>query len=61
MLHCSGDIDANVPVTTTRYAINRLKLPIETAWRPWYFENEVRIIQFSFAVSNNLGVVKKCI
>ncbi|XP_042041455.1 serine carboxypeptidase 1-like [Salvia splendens] len=37
----SGDIDANVPVTTTRYAINRLKLPIETAWRPWYFENEV--------------------
>ncbi|KAH6832001.1 serine carboxypeptidase-like 40 [Perilla frutescens var. hirtella] len=37
----SGDIDANVPVTSTRYAINSLKLPIETSWRPWYFENEV--------------------
>ncbi|KAK6138268.1 hypothetical protein DH2020_028015 [Rehmannia glutinosa] len=38
---CSGDIDANVPVTATRYAINSLKLPVETSWRPWYFENEV--------------------
>ncbi|KAI3461198.1 hypothetical protein Pfo_017861 [Paulownia fortunei] len=36
-----GDIDANVPVTSTRYAINSLKLPVETAWRPWYFDNEV--------------------
>ncbi|CAI9785805.1 unnamed protein product [Fraxinus pennsylvanica] len=37
----SGDIDAVVPVTATRYAINRLKLPIENAWRPWYLNNEV--------------------
>ncbi|PIN06130.1 Serine carboxypeptidases (lysosomal cathepsin A) [Handroanthus impetiginosus] len=37
----SGDIDANVPVTATRYAINSLKLPIETSWRPWYLDNEV--------------------
>ncbi|KAL8029495.1 hypothetical protein ABFS82_14G225300 [Erythranthe guttata] len=37
----SGDIDINVPVTSTRYAINSLKLPVETAWRPWYLDNEV--------------------
>ncbi|XP_012838143.1 PREDICTED: putative serine carboxypeptidase-like 23 [Erythranthe guttata] len=37
----SGDIDINVPVTSTRYAINSLKLPVETPWRPWYLDNEV--------------------
>ncbi|KAL0460878.1 UNVERIFIED_CONTAM: Serine carboxypeptidase II-3 [Sesamum latifolium] len=37
----SGDIDANVPVTSTRYAINSLKLPVESAWRPWYLDDEV--------------------
>nr|XP_043630087.1 serine carboxypeptidase 1-like [Erigeron canadensis] len=37
----SGDIDARVPVTTSRYAINTLNLPIETAWRPWYLNKEV--------------------
>ncbi|KAL0370274.1 UNVERIFIED_CONTAM: Serine carboxypeptidase II-3 [Sesamum angustifolium] len=28
LLYPSGDIDANVPVTSTRYAINSLKLPV---------------------------------
>ncbi|KAA8550107.1 hypothetical protein F0562_001791 [Nyssa sinensis] len=37
----SGDIDSVVPVTSTRYSINSLNLPIETAWRPWYTNNEV--------------------
>ncbi|KAL2485527.1 Serine carboxypeptidase-like 40 [Abeliophyllum distichum] len=37
----SGDIDANVPVTSSRYSISSLKLPIQTAWRPWYLDNEV--------------------
>ncbi|XP_051142790.1 serine carboxypeptidase 1-like [Andrographis paniculata] len=37
----SGDIDANVPVTSTRYAINSLKLPVEAAWDAWYHDNEV--------------------
>ncbi|KAH9321432.1 hypothetical protein KI387_016071, partial [Taxus chinensis] len=32
---CSGDVDAVVPVTGTRYSVNALKLPIETAWYPW--------------------------
>ncbi|KAE8733214.1 hypothetical protein F3Y22_tig00001478pilonHSYRG00437 [Hibiscus syriacus] len=30
-----------VPVTSTRYAINKLKLPIKTAWRPWSTDGEV--------------------
>ncbi|KAK1418273.1 hypothetical protein QVD17_27416 [Tagetes erecta] len=38
---CSGDLDALAPVTSSRYAINTLQLPIETAWRPWYHNKEV--------------------
>ncbi|KAF5789942.1 putative carboxypeptidase D [Helianthus annuus] len=38
---CSGDVDARVPVTASRYSINILNLPIETAWRPWYLNKEV--------------------
>ncbi|KAJ1410267.1 Serine carboxypeptidase, serine active site [Sesbania bispinosa] len=37
----SGDTDARVPVTSSRYAINKLKLPIQEAWRPWYSGSEV--------------------
>ncbi|KAE8673493.1 Serine carboxypeptidase II-3 [Hibiscus syriacus] len=37
----SGDVDSVVPVTSTRYAINKLKLSIKTAWRPWSTDEEV--------------------
>ncbi|XP_024959840.1 serine carboxypeptidase II-3-like [Cynara cardunculus var. scolymus] len=37
----SGDTDARVPITSSRYAINTLNLLIETAWRPWYLNEEV--------------------
>ncbi|KAI3767368.1 hypothetical protein L2E82_17463 [Cichorium intybus] len=37
----SGDIDGMIPVTSTRYSVNKLKLPVETAWRPWYYNKEV--------------------
>ncbi|TKY50013.1 Serine carboxypeptidase II-3 [Spatholobus suberectus] len=37
----SGDTDAKAPVTSSRYAINTLKLPIQVAWYPWYSGNEV--------------------
>ncbi|XP_057953390.1 serine carboxypeptidase 1-like [Malania oleifera] len=37
----SGDIDAVVPITSSRYSINTLKLPIVSAWRPWYTNYEV--------------------
>ncbi|KAI3702209.1 hypothetical protein L6452_27936 [Arctium lappa] len=36
-----GDTDGRVPVTSSRYSINTLNLPIETAWRPWYLNKEV--------------------
>uniref|UniRef100_A0A0D6QS40 Carboxypeptidase n=1 Tax=Araucaria cunninghamii TaxID=56994 RepID=A0A0D6QS40_ARACU len=31
----SGDVDSVVPVTSTRFSLNALKLPIETPWYPW--------------------------
>ncbi|XP_057953393.1 serine carboxypeptidase 1-like [Malania oleifera] len=37
----SGDMDAVVPITSSRYSINSLKLPIVSAWRSWYTSNEV--------------------
>ncbi|KAJ0981480.1 hypothetical protein J5N97_009735 [Dioscorea zingiberensis] len=37
----SGDVDAVVPVTSTRYFITKLGLSIDSPWRPWYTNNEV--------------------
>ncbi|ESW32816.1 hypothetical protein PHAVU_001G019500 [Phaseolus vulgaris] len=37
----SGDTDGRVPITSSRYSVNALKLPVETTWRPWYSGNEV--------------------
>ncbi|MBA0757715.1 hypothetical protein Gotri_020783, partial [Gossypium trilobum] len=36
-----GDVDSVVPITSTMYAINKLKLPVKTAWRPWSINDEV--------------------
>ncbi|KAJ4843424.1 Serine carboxypeptidase-like 40 [Turnera subulata] len=37
----SGDTDGRVPVTSTLYSINAMKLPIKTEWHPWYNSGEV--------------------
>lgn len=37
----SGDIDGRVPVTSTRYSLNELKLQVEYEWYAWYIKNEV--------------------
>ncbi|XP_017256493.2 serine carboxypeptidase 1 [Daucus carota subsp. sativus] len=37
----SGDTDAVVAVTTTRYAIDLLKTSVKTPWYPWYAQAEV--------------------
>jgi len=42
MFSYSGDTDGRVQVTSSRYSINTLKLPINDAWRPWYSGKEVR-------------------
>ncbi|RHN68889.1 putative carboxypeptidase D [Medicago truncatula] len=39
--YCSGDTDGRVPVTSSRYSINTLKLPINDAWHPWYSGKEI--------------------
>nr|XP_043625814.1 serine carboxypeptidase-like 40 [Erigeron canadensis] len=31
----SGDADAIIPVTSTKYSINSMSLPIKTPWHPW--------------------------
>ncbi|KAG6422485.1 hypothetical protein SASPL_119057 [Salvia splendens] len=35
----SGDVDAVIPVTSTRYTLRKLKLDIEQDWTPWYTDN----------------------
>ncbi|XP_044472069.1 serine carboxypeptidase II-2 [Mangifera indica] len=37
----SGDTDAIIPVTSTRYSIDALKLPTITPWHAWYDEGQV--------------------
>ncbi|XP_057958558.1 serine carboxypeptidase-like 40 [Malania oleifera] len=37
----SGDVDANVPFTSTKYSINAMKLRIKKPWYPWYLDGEV--------------------
>ncbi|KAG8367635.1 hypothetical protein BUALT_Bualt16G0092700 [Buddleja alternifolia] len=37
----SGDTDAVIPVTSTRYSIDALKLPTVSPWRAWYDDGQV--------------------
>lgn len=37
----SGDTDAIIPVTSTRYSIDALKLPTVTPWHAWYDDSQV--------------------
>ncbi|THF98221.1 hypothetical protein TEA_011952 [Camellia sinensis var. sinensis] len=37
----SGDIDGRIPVTSTKYSINKMKLHLKTPWHPWYLNGEV--------------------
>lgn len=39
--HGSGNTDAVLPVTSTRYSIDALKLPTLSPWRAWYDDGEV--------------------
>ncbi|KAJ9175581.1 hypothetical protein P3X46_014124 [Hevea brasiliensis] len=36
----SGDVDAILPLTATRYSINALKLKINTSWYAWYNDHQ---------------------
>ncbi|WMV12940.1 hypothetical protein MTR67_006325, partial [Solanum verrucosum] len=37
----SGDIDHVLSVTTSTYAIDKIKTPVKTPWYPWFFQGEV--------------------
>ncbi|CDP08507.1 unnamed protein product [Coffea canephora] len=37
----NGDIDSVCSVTTTRYALNKLRLSAKTPWHAWYTQGEV--------------------
>ncbi|XP_028776300.1 serine carboxypeptidase-like 40 isoform X1 [Neltuma alba] len=37
----SGDFDGMVPVTSTKYSIEKLNLTLKTMWRPWFVNGEV--------------------
>ncbi|XP_042446855.1 serine carboxypeptidase II-3-like isoform X2 [Zingiber officinale] len=41
ILKYSGDVDGNVPVTSTRYSLNELGLAVKSPWRAWMLNNEV--------------------
>jgi hypothetical protein len=41
----SGDTDAVVPVTATRYSISALKLPTLMNWYPWYDHGKVGLLK----------------
>ncbi|KAL2514582.1 Serine carboxypeptidase-like 40 [Forsythia ovata] len=36
-----GDTDGRVPVTSTKYSINKMKLAVKTKWHPWFLSGEV--------------------
>ncbi|CAI0394704.1 unnamed protein product [Linum tenue] len=38
---CNGDTDTVIPVTSTRYTIDALKLQTVKPWRAWYDDGEV--------------------
>lgn len=44
----SGDADAVVPVTSTRYALAAMKLPIVKPWYAWYHHRQVggRVLEY---------------
>ncbi|XP_042423171.1 serine carboxypeptidase II-3-like [Zingiber officinale] len=41
VLKYSGDFDGRVPVTSTRYSLNKLKLKVKASWRAWMLNSEV--------------------
>lgn len=56
-MHDSGDTDAVIPITSTRYSIDTLKLPTVGPWRAWYDDGEVSTIQKTHLV-NRVNVTK---
>lgn len=43
VINGSGDTDAVVPLSATRYSIDALKLPTVSNWYPWYDKGKVSL------------------
>ena len=56
MHHVSGDADSVVPVTSTRYSINAMKLPIKVPWYAWYHREQVHTINSHLNVTYLKGL-----
>jgi hypothetical protein len=41
VIFCSGDTDGRVPVTSSRYSVNQLQLPVAAKWRAWFSSTQV--------------------
>ena len=39
----SGDTDARIPTTSTRYTLKKLGLPVKEDWSPWFHRKQVKI------------------
>ncbi|KAL8541341.1 hypothetical protein ACS0TY_002552 [Phlomoides rotata] len=37
----SGDTDSVVPITATKYSLDKIGAPVKTPWYPWYTQGEV--------------------
>eukprot|EP00268_Persea_americana_P007918 TRINITY_DN13028_c0_g1_i1.p1 TRINITY_DN13028_c0_g1~~TRINITY_DN13028_c0_g1_i1.p1 ORF type:complete len:140 (+),score=17.48 TRINITY_DN13028_c0_g1_i1:989-1408(+) len=37
----SGDTDGRVPITSTRYSINKMGLKVRNGWRAWFHKHQV--------------------
>ncbi|KAG5007983.1 hypothetical protein GLYMA_09G226700v4 [Glycine max] len=37
----SGDTDGRVPITSTKYSVKKMNLPIKSVWHPWFSYGEV--------------------
>ncbi|XP_014494536.1 serine carboxypeptidase-like 40 [Vigna radiata var. radiata] len=37
----SGDTDGRVPITSTKYSVKKMELPVEKVWHPWFSHGEV--------------------
>jgi hypothetical protein len=47
----SGDTDAIIPVTATRYSIDALKLPTLRPWHAWYDDGQVNKVKITIFFS----------
>lgn len=54
-LNDSGDTDGVLPITSTRYSVDALKLPVIGPWRAWYDDGQVKPLSRTSCAHNSLS------